>query len=371
MSSWHNPLQHGLPTLPPFNKINLIGLWMEAVLWGTIFFTSYRCIVFVGAIWVLLRKRIRPANKWMLILTSMTLFVFVTAHVALSLRQLLEAFIYIPTPMPPLYNIEYWMSEDSRIAMTKTLLYDLTVWLQDIVLIWRLYAVWDRNWKICVIPFIVDIGHMAAFAATATAAVPRSNPYMGIIKRLSIAAWSLDLAVNVSVTAAISGRLWYMGQQVSSMRGGCEQSTNIYLLQIFTVVESGALFAAATLVMLILYIVGSPLAITAIDIAAQLAVLTPLLIVVRVGLGLTHGLPRAYKIFLASKGQSMTFADRSEISQGFGTDAIENSYVTSVSSSMPLEYENYVLRDLKPSEDLHLAVKKRVEIVAHQQNVNL
>lgn len=87
------------------------------------------------------------------------------------------------------------------------------------------------------------------------------------IKHIGPVGWSLDLVVNVCVTAAIAFRLWFMGRKV-----GGHSHTNRYLSTILTIVESGAIFAAVTLVMLILYVRGSVLALNGIDISTQLAV---------------------------------------------------------------------------------------------------
>ncbi|GBE78976.1 hypothetical protein SCP_0201730 [Sparassis crispa] len=211
--------------IPPLNKISLVGIWIESVLWG----------------------------MKMLGVTSIVLFAFATAHIAGSLHQLLEAFIYVPSPAPPLYSTLYWANKTNGVAVMKTVLYDTTVWLQDIALvhsnmitcnkhvsrslrIWRLYVVWDRNWLICILPVVVDLAHMgSACAATGLLAQPNADIYGVELKRLGPVSWSLDLAVNISVTAAIAGRLWYMGRKVSlaASSRGLNSDQNPYLAPIF------------------------------------------------------------------------------------------------------------------------------------------
>lgn len=89
--------------------------------------------------------------------------------------------------------------------------------------------------------------------------------------RLANAGWGLNLVVNVGVTVAIVGRLWYMGNKVAAISSSII-SNNPYLDSILTIVESGGLYAAVTLVMLILYEIRSPLALNGLDIATQIAV---------------------------------------------------------------------------------------------------
>ncbi|KAH7887272.1 hypothetical protein F5I97DRAFT_1859050 [Phlebopus sp. FC_14] len=244
--------------------------------------------------YVLLRKRRGAESTWMLTTTSTVLFVLCTAHVAASLRQLLEAFIYVPPSAPPNYSTLYWLDETLPMAVFKDVLYDSLVSLQDIVLIWRLYVVWGLNWKIIVFPVLAEATHMAtSYAATALFAKPGASLYHSILSRVGLTAWSLDIAINISVTLAIAGRLWWMGRRVSSIPPTADIS-NRYAATIYIIVESGGLFAAVTIVLLALYVRGSPLALTGMNIASQLAVLTPLLILVRVELGLGHGLSTVY-----------------------------------------------------------------------------
>ncbi|KAH7887280.1 hypothetical protein F5I97DRAFT_812801 [Phlebopus sp. FC_14] len=291
--------------VPPMNEISLVGIWMETVIYGEPDINiplgavsaraGFNCVVYGLCMYVLLRKQRGAGSIWMLTTTSTVLFVLCTAHVAASLRQLLEAFIYVPPSAPSNYSTLYWLDETLPMTVVKNFLYDCLVFLQDIVLIWRLYIVWCRNWKIIVFPVLVEATHMAcAYAGTVLLARPGASLYNSVLSRLGMTGWSLDIALNISVTLAIAGRLWWMGQRVSSISSTVELP-NRYAATIYTIIESGGLFAAVTIVMLALYVRGSPLALTGIDIASQLAVLTPLLIVVRVGLGLTHGLPRAYE----------------------------------------------------------------------------
>jgi len=302
--------------------------------------------------------------------TSILLFLLVTAHVALSLRDLLEAFIYVPTPAPPFYNSIYWIGDTTPTQITKVLLYDCAVCIQNVILIWRLYVVWNRNRVLIMIAAVLELAHVAvSFAVTALGTPARADLYSGTIKNMGTASWSLDLAINVSVTVAIAGRLCYMGKKVSCMsatrRASASITQNAYLAAVFTVAESGGIFAAFTLLMLVLFSLRSPLSLCFINIAVQLAALTPLLIIVRVGLGFTHGLPAAYKSYLITQGRSMTFASSSQIpgcdNQTIPTidQSCEAGSITN-STSGP---RDFVLRDFKSVDGLNSAFKGEAALV--------
>jgi len=181
----------------------------------------------------------------------------------------------------------------------KNILYIASVLTQNSVLIWRLYVVCDRNpWAL--LPLIFELAR-TAFASASIFVTP-SDSTLSEINIFAYISWSLDIVINVGVTTAIAARLWYMAS-----RTGLDEQTpggvpNVYVKTVTMVVESGAVSAATSLVLLILLATSNPAALPAVTPGTQLAVLVPLMIIVRVGLGLTHGLPSAYKAYLTRIG---------------------------------------------------------------------
>jgi len=235
--------------------------------------------------YLLLSKKGKVFSQWTLVLTSTVLFVLGTVYIAASLRQLLEAFIYVPAGVED-YATLYFLEYTLPMRTLKDVTYVCLIFLQDIVLIWRLYIVFNRDWRVPVFFILLDLACIGtAYADTILFAIP-STDLQSLIP-LTITSWALDLIVNVSVTLTIAVRLWWMGRNVASFRM-THSSGNPYLYSIYVIVESGAIFAGTTIVMLALYVSenGSPFpyAIPSLDVGSQLAVLTPLLIVVRVGL---------------------------------------------------------------------------------------
>ncbi|KAH0831326.1 hypothetical protein J3R83DRAFT_13974 [Lanmaoa asiatica] len=261
--------------LPPMDEISLVSIWIETLLYGL------NCMVYGLCMYLLTSRSGRISSRWVLVLTSTVLFVLSTIYVAASLRQLLEAFIYVP-PGVPNYATLYFVEYTLPMRTLKDVLY--VSLLTRVGEIWRLYIVFNRDWRIPIL-FLTNSPPGTAYADTILFAIPNTN-LPGLVP-LTVTSWALDLIVNVSVTLTIAARLWWMGRNVTSFRAD-HSSSNPYSYSIYVIVESGAIFASATIVMLALYISenGSPFpyAIPSLDVASQLAVLTPLLIVVRVGL---------------------------------------------------------------------------------------
>lgn len=61
-----------------------------------------------------------------LVLTSTLLFSLCTVHVAASLRQLLEAFVYVPADVSDYSNL-YWLNATTPLSVLKKVLYDTLV----------------------------------------------------------------------------------------------------------------------------------------------------------------------------------------------------------------------------------------------------
>lgn len=98
-----------------------------------------------------------------------------------------------------------------------------------------------------------------------------------VVLRWGVAAWALDLIVNVVGTLAIASRLWWVGRKTASIKA---DKQNAYLGVAFIILESGAMFSTATFILVILFV--NPPTIQAasagINVVMQLAVSHPSLL---------------------------------------------------------------------------------------------
>ena len=116
---------------------------------------------------------------------------------------------------------------------------------------------------------LADILLGTAYSTTAVAALPNVGLYGSAAPGLIASAWVLDMILNVSVTVAIVGRLWWMARNMASLTA---TRANQNAPSICVVIESGALSAAVNIVMLGLYASNSPSLVAALDVASQLDV---------------------------------------------------------------------------------------------------
>ena len=116
---------------------------------------------------------------------------------------------------------------------------------------------------------IADILLGTIYATSPVSALLNEGSYGPVISSLFTSAWALDMILNLFVTVAIAGRLWWIDRTMASLTA---TRTNQYVSSMYVVVESGAISAVTTTVIFLLYITNSPASFAAFDVASQLVV---------------------------------------------------------------------------------------------------
>ncbi|KAI0629131.1 hypothetical protein C8Q77DRAFT_307220 [Trametes polyzona] len=293
-----------LAALPPLDKMSLVAIWIETVLYGI------NVVVYGGAFYVLFARRVSLTQRCLLGASTL-LFAIATAHVAVSLRSLVEAFTDPAVTSTPGGTSLFFLNQTGHLVFAGQLLYLLAVLVQDLVLIWRLYAVTNMDWRVVVLPLMLEVVNQVTGFYTIVSLFLGTDLEDARLRRFGILSWSLHLIINITVTAGIATKIWWQGRQTVHARGH-----NAYTGVAFTIMESGALFAGATIVLFALYInpaTGTD-ALVGVNPVAQLATLSPLLIIARVGFGLTHSGTRSH----ATTGSSQLSSGR----YGMHSDAV-------------------------------------------------
>ncbi|EGN94484.1 hypothetical protein SERLA73DRAFT_188408, partial [Serpula lacrymans var. lacrymans S7.3] len=247
--------------IPPIAQMTLTSTWIESLLYG--------CVLFACCIFILLKRRrsqsLRFSNS-ILILTSVTLFITATVHALLSFLQLLHAFIDPAIASKPHGADTYLMSNPLFVA--NFILYVANAMVQHLLMIWRLYVIFDYRWKICVLPLIALIANdscaytAAFYLSQPTAQQDSIIPPHGF-KVFMIFGWLLGFMINLGLTGGIAHRLFRTGKRSLAVVGPD------YIGIALIVIESGALMTGCTLVMMSLYFSGNVAGVIAIGVAAQ------------------------------------------------------------------------------------------------------
>lgn len=239
------------------------------------------CVLFGACIYIL-TNRDRKSHRVLFVSCIFHILVS-TAHSIFSLLLSLQGFTTSSITSIPNGSSKYFVAP-TTFMLTNLALFVSNVLAQDLLLIWRLYVVWNHSWKLVIPSLILEVAHIAcAIIAVFLIAQPNEHLFSYSVQAFGKASWSLGLFINTCVTFGIAYRLWLAGREVSDLTG-----RNAYKAAMFTVIESGALIASCTLIMFILDMIGSPSGFMAFNVTVQIATTTPLLIITRLGLGLTN-----------------------------------------------------------------------------------
>ncbi|KZT08831.1 uncharacterized protein LAESUDRAFT_811401 [Laetiporus sulphureus 93-53] len=268
-----------------FDVINLVFIWVSTLLYGL------NIVFFAVSLYILASKSSNGGKPYVLLLSSTFIFVLATIHIGMSLAQLLQAFTDESVTSAPDGSIIYWFDIILPVAQAKFYIQVFADSVQNWVLIWRFYVVWGRNWKMLVIPSIIELVHLI-LGIVDTSRTDRGHDSTP----LDILQFSCCTAVNIICTLGIVVRLWNASR--SSPLGGVwissRKGEDYYLHTIFIVLESGALFTIFSMFTLVIYCIQTPTSDAiiegAFDVNVQVALLAPLLILLRAHFGVSHGL---------------------------------------------------------------------------------
>ncbi|EGO00970.1 hypothetical protein SERLA73DRAFT_178973 [Serpula lacrymans var. lacrymans S7.3] len=267
--------------MPSYNsvlRINLVCAWFGAMLYGVNAVLFGRCVY-------ILSKKHRSTNRILLYSSSLS-FAFATSQAIVTLVELakgIEAVVHSEAQS----EYDLGMLGGNKLNTVGITMYCLDVFVQDLLLIWRLFIVWNYSKKICVFPALLFFGELvSAMIAIAHFSQPMIDLKSHNVELYAIAAWAVNTAYHVCITAGISYRLWLSGQRLKVIGG---RQVSSYRSTVAMMVESGCLSVLCGISLLVCFAVGDITGLAGVDIAGQLATTVPLLIIVRVGFGNDNG----------------------------------------------------------------------------------
>ncbi|KAJ3920432.1 hypothetical protein F5877DRAFT_89463 [Lentinula edodes] len=252
------------------DESKLVSIFIQTLLYG-----AYT-VVFALTVWILVWRR--PAgqsiNK-LLLWTSVVMFVLATMHISVNYARVFMAFItYRNAEGGPaaFFNIlsNFTQVFGSAIYVTQTL-------VGDSVVLVRCYIVWGRQWYIVACPALLLLGSTASGIGIlySFAHIEDAEVFALQLQDWIVSFFSLTLSTNFICTALVAYRIWYINRAVINFT---HHSWNPVVL---LVIESGAIYSATLLSLLILYKAESWFQYVLLD-----AGLVFSMIIVRIGLGL-------------------------------------------------------------------------------------
>ncbi|OAX34587.1 hypothetical protein K503DRAFT_868825 [Rhizopogon vinicolor AM-OR11-026] len=258
----------------------LLGVFLESLAHGVYLMVFKECIF-------VLRKRHSRASYY-LVGTAVSLFILTTTHLFIDVTRSIQAFTsnmeepYYPTIYYNMYNT--WMD------ILKSILYVSVTLVSDAFILYRLFIVWDRNYFIVALPFllfIADIVSGALWVYTLTLP-PGSNVYASAIAVTLKVFYSMTLVMNVICTSLIALKILMIHRRVASYK---TLGSNQLSRAVSIIVESCSLYSALLVVMITTVVSESPVVFIVLELVCPVIGIVFSSVIIRVSLGVSHGDP--------------------------------------------------------------------------------
>ncbi|KAI0793861.1 hypothetical protein C8Q74DRAFT_1194063 [Fomes fomentarius] len=226
-----------MPARPnfPIDEAYLIAGWLESFFWG--FYT----LLFGMSTYAIYRKRREGINIFTTV-SIVLLYLLATVHMSLALVRLIQGFIKFRDTIGP---VLYFANISVRLNMAKDYIYITNLVLGDLIVVWRMYVVWGKNFWVVLFPITMILGEfVTGYGSISQWFLPHPVPQTMV--HWGTAMFAFSLATNIIVTAAIASRIWYITKRTQEVLG--VEYNDRYSRLILLIVESGALIAGAKLI---------------------------------------------------------------------------------------------------------------------------
>ncbi|KAJ7605362.1 hypothetical protein DFH06DRAFT_1252927 [Mycena polygramma] len=259
------------------DQATLLGFGLEAVFYGI------NLILFGISISVLLEPRpsTTATRKPMLAITCL-MFSLCTTHFGLNFNNVYDGLMVHPRSI----------SEETKLLAGADMLFSITDWCSQLILLYRCYLVWGRNLWVVILPFLLSLASVAcglALIGLVLSINPTAPQAPAAIVPVGTAGFSISLCLNLIVSTLIVARIWHVSHQ--NRLHGISHAVSSVQRAIGIIVESGLLFLAAQFVFVVLFAIAHPAQAILVPIATQIYGISPTLIIVRVGMGSSYEQP--------------------------------------------------------------------------------
>jgi len=258
----------------------LITAFVESTVYGL-----FLCLYAISNA-ILFRGRKTGKLNIPLVAITFVMFCFATLHaVNNNVHRLLAGFL-APTHSDAIY---YFATLRNTSNTINSAAYVGQTLLGDGFLLYRLFVIWEGN-RIVMIPSLVSYlgcvvtGIGGAHAFTVANGHTNAPLFASEYGRWILAFTCLTLFTNLVCTSLIAGKIWWIHRRSTSLDrvGGQSLATPMIVI-----IESGAIYSISLIVQISLYASGSLAVFIIVDSATSIIGVTFLLIIVRLGLGLS------------------------------------------------------------------------------------
>ncbi|KAJ6495199.1 hypothetical protein C8R45DRAFT_986337, partial [Mycena sanguinolenta] len=227
-------------------------------------------------------RRGTPIFRSPIFLGTIAIFLTITAHWVVIVDRAFLGFIHFADTLGPL---KFYGDLTQLTEIMATGLAAVTTIISDIMIIHRLWVVWNYKKTIVIVPLATLLGLIVSGIGITTQFTqyqPGQDVFLSEAGRWITSATVFTLCTTLYSTAFISWRLWHHGRTIQPY-GGLNLKSILVII-----VESAALWTIWSLFYLVSYRAQSNLEFIVVDCSPAIAGISCMLIHVRVGMGWAH-----------------------------------------------------------------------------------
>ncbi|TEB36186.1 hypothetical protein FA13DRAFT_1235401 [Coprinellus micaceus] len=229
----------------------LIGFFVESFLYGIY------VILFSGVIYLTLKRRRNQRGRGAKIVfafVSLLMFLITSTFTGINVYRFVESYALVKAPLDtPIYffrDFKRW--ENYAYVVCSSLL----IWIADVLVIYRCYVVWERNWRVIAVPVILLLVSISTNAVNIYWFQSPALPFQAV-KPLLDFVYPGHLAQNILTTALIAYKMWkqHRESQASGLRPAF---TTALLSVIWIIVGSALIYTLELTTLVVLYFMHHP-----------------------------------------------------------------------------------------------------------------
>ncbi|RPD65740.1 hypothetical protein L226DRAFT_609464 [Lentinus tigrinus ALCF2SS1-7] len=268
----------------PIATAQFVALYMQCIFYGIALVTvAYGLRVLLWSRDGHLKSR--ASINWVMIGTTVAMFIVATLELAVGFQQNLEAFIYYTGPGGPtgeFLDISNWLS------VAKVVDYVVQMMIGDTIMLYRCYVIYNYDWKIVAIPVFlwfaeIGCGWMVIYITATlhsgiTMNTPQLVPYV-------VSGLSLTLVMTILMTGLIVHRILKINASVDAP-SITRLGENDRLIRVARVlVESGFLYTVSVFIFFCTFLTSNNAQYGVSDVIVQLIPISFTLILIRLDRG--------------------------------------------------------------------------------------
>ncbi|KAJ7112696.1 hypothetical protein C8R44DRAFT_530579, partial [Mycena epipterygia] len=215
-----------------------------------------------------------------IVISNIAIFATCTAHWIITVDRFFLAFL--GSAGDPL---QFYLDQPHPASVVNNTLVIMAVLIGDVVIIYRLWVIWNRDLRVVFFPLLSWLGALAGGIAVPyffTQSTPMNNRVFTTASAWLTANWALTtLCATSSIenTALIAWRIWKTSRVTAEVGGGLLMPVLVILIESAAIWTTWTIFLAAT------FLTGSTLEFIVRDLTPAIIGFVNMLIHLRVGLG--------------------------------------------------------------------------------------